>query len=127
MPFSLPAKFKFFSANGNGNSVTYIANDNTTAEPRLVILNRVLPVWQRIAQAMGWSIPSYRVRVQYGVLDADGNPIATRVMADLTLRWPHGHGSKGSDVVTDLASIITATGFAEAVFGQQLFPVPASE
>lgn len=124
MSYSMPAKFNFFSANGNGNTVTFIANDNTTAEPRIVILSRVLPVWQRIASAMGWSVPSYRVRVQYGVLNADGMPVATKVGADLTLRWPHGHGSKGGAVVTDLVSIITAAGFADAVFGQQLFPVP---
>lgn len=124
MSYTLPAKWKFFSANGNGNSVTFLTDASTTGEPQLAIISRVLPVWQRIASAMGWSVPSYRVRVQYGVLDANGNPIATRVGADLVFRWPHGHAVKGTDVVADLSAILGSAGFAAAVFGQQLLPVP---
>lgn len=122
MTFKLPVKYKLFGVSNNGNTVTFSTDTGTVSEPRLLIVSRVLPTWQRIANAMGWSVPSYRIRVQHGVLNADGSPIATRVGADLTLRWPQGHGSSGAAVVTDLVSVLSAVDFATAVFGQQLLP-----
>lgn len=122
MPFTLPAKYKLFGVSNNGNTVTFSAIDGTVAEPRLLIVSRVIPVWQRIASAMGWSVPSYRIRIQHGVVDAAGNPIATRVGADLTFRWPQGHGSHGAAVVSDLIAILSLTDFPASAFGQQLFP-----
>lgn len=122
MSFTIPAGYTLYTSSNNGNRVTYVHTTNTSAAPRYVSFSRVLPVWQKIANAMGWSIPSYRIQIAKGVLDVNGNPMPTKVTADLTLRWPNGHASNLADVVGDLNGIIDADGFAAAVAQGQYFP-----
>lgn len=125
MSFTLPSGWTFQSSSNNGNQVTYTLPGHTVQAPRLAIFSRVIPTYD---QKVGWSVPSYRVRVIHGVVDADGVPVETRTSYDATIRWSmSGNGaSEGDEATTEMVAILGATGFAETVFAGQGFPRPAS-
>lgn len=123
MSFSLPSGWVFQSASNNGNTVTYTLPGHTTQKPKLAVFSRVVPTYNAKS---GWSIPSYRVRVIHGIVDADGNPVETRTTFDATYRWSMttGGAAEGDAVNDEAVAIISATGFAESVFAGQQFPTP---
>jgi len=123
MSFNLPSGWVFQSASNNGNTVTYALPGHTTEKPKLCVISRTIPVYN---PKSGWSIPSYRVRVIHGIVDVDGKPVETRTSADVTFRhsMASGGAAEGDAVVTEFASVISADGFAAAVFAGQQFPKP---
>lgn len=122
MAFTVPNTWKFHSSQNNGNSVTFTRPGHTVQQPRLAIVSRVIPTFDTKRQE--WSVPSYRVRVFDGVLDADGNPDPTKTLADLTCRASvsNGGGARGDEVITDLLVIINQADFASAAYTSQVFP-----
>lgn len=125
MAFQVPADWKFQSSANNGNSVTYTLPGHTTAQPKIAVFSRVIPTY---SAKTGWSVPSYRVRVIEGVLDADGNPVETRTTVDATFRcsMKNSGQAKGQDVVDQFKLVVNATGFAESVYVEQSFPTPSA-
>lgn len=126
MAFSIPSTWKFHSSQGNGNQVTYTRPGHTVQAPRLAIVSRVVPVYD--AKTARWSVPSYRVRVFDGVVDAVGNPDPTKTLVDLTCRASvsNGGAARGDEVTSDLLVIINQADFASAAFVNQDFPVIAA-
>lgn len=124
MGFQVPADWVFQSSANNGNSVTYTLPGHTTQEPKIAVFSRVIPSY---SAKTGWTVPSYRVRVIEGVLDADGNPVETRTTVDATFRSSMSGGqTKGQSVVDNFKLIVGADGFASSVFVEQSFPRPAA-
>lgn len=124
MGFKVPADWVFQSSANNGNSVTYALPGHTTQQPKIAVFSRVIPSY---SAKTGWSVPSYRVRVIEGVVDADGNPIETRTTVDATFRCSmSGGATKAQDVVDNFKLIVSANGFASGVFVEQSFPTPAA-
>lgn len=76
-----------------------------------------------------WSKPSYDVKVVFGVVDADGLPVNPNIQVGSDgIRFP----MVGVNVATLLtecaaafASLVSESGFAEAVYAQQ-FPTKAA-
>lgn len=122
MAFVVPSTWKFHSSQGNGNSVTFTRPGHTVQAPRLAIVSRVTPVYD--PKLGRWSVPSYRVRVFDGVVDAVGNPDPTKTLVDLTCRSSvaNGGAARGDEVTADLLVIINQSDFAGAAFGSQDFP-----
>lgn len=116
--FTVPAGWKFHGS-ANANQTTFTLPGHTVAEPHLAIFDRKVPV----VQNGNTSVPWYRIRVIRGVLDADGNPITTRVTVDCTIRWPLQAAS--ADVVEDigiLADALADANLPNDIVDEQLLP-----
>lgn len=126
MAFVVPSNWKIHSTQGNGNSVTFTRPGHTVQAPRLAIFSRVTPVYD--AKTARWSVPSYRIRVFDGVVDAAGNPDPTKTLMDITCRSSvsNGGADRGDDVNTDILAVLNQPGFAPAAFGSQEFPTIAA-
>lgn len=126
MSFNVPATWSFYGSSADGNSITFVRVGNTVAEPRLMVINRTPPVFN--ARAGTWSVPTYRVRVIDGVLDADGKPDPTRTLSDCTFRSSVGSNgaARGDENVADLLAVIDQPDFVAAAFTTLQFPTVAS-
>lgn len=124
MALVVPATWKRHSISNDGNSVTYTRPGHTVQKPKLAIVSRTTAQYDQNRKS--WSVPSYRVRVFDGVLNADGQPDPTRTMYDLTVRA--SLNSDGSVVVasvhTDFLLVVDQADFAANSVGAQEFPVP---
>lgn len=126
MPFQVPATWRLFGASSDGSQQTYTRPGHTVQEPRLAIIDRTVAVFD--GNRGKWSVPTYRVRVADGVLDADGNPDPTRTLLDMTCRssLSSNGAARGDEVTADLLLIVDQTDFANAAFVTQEFPTVAS-
>lgn len=122
MSFTVPSTWKFFSSQGNGNSMTFTLPGHTAKEPKYVIISRIPPVYD--TRRKTWSVPEYRIRVYFGVLDADGAPDPTKTAIDATCRSTvasNGAAAAPSTVAAFLA-IVDQADFVSAAYGSQEFP-----
>lgn len=126
MSYAYPSTWSFYGSSSDGNQITLIRPGNTVAEPRVCLISRTVPVFNVKSQT--WSVPTYRVRVMDGVLDADGNPDPTRTLADVTFRCSvsSNGASRGDEVLADLTTLLNTPGFADAAFKDLVFPVKGS-
>ncbi|UHK03267.1 MAG: hypothetical protein FuLV1_gp2 [Hangzhou levivirus 1] len=124
---TVPSTWKRQQLSNDGNTLTYTRPGHTVKQPKLAIVSRVIPSYD--TGRATWSVPSYRVRVFDGVLNADGQPDPTRTLYDLTVRA--SINSDGSAVVADVHSdfllVVNQADFAANAIGAQEFPSPASE
>lgn len=109
-----------FSFNGStADQTTFLLAGHTVAEPRLAIFDRKVPSFN----GNGSKVPSYRVRIVRGVTDTDGEVVATRVTADVTIRWPLE--AVPADVIADIAqlsAILADVDFQTDVVNEQRLP-----
>lgn len=98
--FVVPTTWSFFGNTG-ANQTTYTLPGHTVKQPHLAIFDRKVPSFGGSAS----QVPSYRIRIIRGVLDANGNLVATRITQDLTCRWPL-EGAL-ADVQADIALMAT--------------------
>lgn len=115
--YVVPVGWKFNGA--QADQTTFTLPGHTVAQPRLAIFDRKVPSFN----GNGSAIPSYRVRIIRGVVDADGEPVPTRVTADITIRWPLEAAS--ADVQSDIAAIaatLSDVDFQSDVVDEQLLP-----
>lgn len=124
MALVVPASWKRHSISNDGNSITYTRPGHTVQKPKLAIVSRTVSQYDQNRKS--WSVPSYRVRVFDGVLNADGQPDPTRTMYDLTVRA--SLNSDGAAVVgsvhKDFLLIVDQADFGANSVGAQEFPVP---
>lgn len=125
MALVVPASWKRHSISNDGNSVTYTRPGHTVQKPKLAIVSRTVAQYDQ--KRKSWSVPSYRVRVFDGVLNADGQPDPTRTMYDLTVRASlNSDGSAVAESVhTDFLLVVDQADFVTNSVGAQEFPVPA--
>lgn len=115
--YVVPVDWKF---NGSqADQTTFTLPGHTVAQPRLAIFDRKVPSFN----GNGSKVPSYRVRVVRGVVDAEGHALPTRVTADITIRWPLE--AAPADVKSDMAAIaavLADVDFQGDVVDEQLLP-----
>lgn len=104
----LPVGWSEYGRNGP-NSVTFLRPGHTVQEPRLAIVDRK----PAVANGNGFSVPSYRVRLIDGHLDADGAPLKERSIVDLTIRQPVN--ATTAPITASIAALATMVGGAEFV------------
>lgn len=125
MSFTVPNTWKFHSSSGNGNSITFTLPGHTVQTPAYAMINRIAPVFDNKRRT--WSVPSYRVRTYFGVLDAEGTPDPTKTQTDLTCRCSVASDgkSKGALAVNALLAVVNQPDFVDAAYGGQNFPTIA--
>lgn len=126
MAFQVPSTWSLFSESSDGNTCTYTRPGHTVKEPRLALVSRVLASFDQ--KRGSWSVPSYRVRVFDGVLDATGHPDPTRTSIDATFRCSlnsDGAG-RGDEATADFLLIVNQVDFVQAAFVTQAMPKVAS-
>lgn len=97
----------------NGNSRTYTTSGHTAVLPKLVIQKRKVA-----SSAEGSS--SITVSVVHGTEDASGNPLASRVAADVSFRFPlNGASADVAAVLAVLKDIVAGDEFANSVSTQE--------
>lgn len=126
MTFQVPKTWSLFSESSDGNTRTYTRPGHTVKEPRLALVSRVLASFDQ--KRGSWSVPSYRVRVFDGVLDANGHPDPTRTSIDATFRCSlNSDGAGRSDeVAADFLTVVNQSDFVQAAFVTQAMPEVAS-
>lgn len=97
----------------NGNSRTYTAPGHTVFEPKIVIQKRKVP--QNMQQNAEVS-----VSVVHGTTDAEGNPLAAKVVGEFSVRYPkNGQVSDLLDVLATIRDIGASDEFTNAVDTQE--------
>lgn len=117
MPITMPAGSEFYA--DSANQVTWILPGHAVGTPKTVIIDRKVSQFQNGV----YSTPSTRIRVQEGLLDADGVPMGTKVVFDLNIRWPQGTTSTTMETnLAFLESILSDTNFVSELLVKQQLP-----
>lgn len=104
---TLPIGWYIFSQ--TADSVTVARPGHTVSEPRLAIFDRKVPV----QGPNGFSVPTYRVRLIDGHVDAEGAPIKEKSLVEVTIRNPLS--VNGTSVTASIAAVATMLADAEFV------------
>lgn len=114
----LPVGWSEYGRDGN-NSVTFLRPGHTVQAPRLAIFNRKPPV----ANGNGFSVPTYRVRLIDGHVDADGAALRERSILDLTIRQPvDAAAAPITASVAALATMLSDVEFVDDAITDYMFP-----
>lgn len=114
----LPVGWSEYGRDGN-NSVTFLRPGHTVQAPRLAIFNRKPPV----ANGNGFSVPTYRVRLIDGHLDADGVAMRERSILDLTIRQPVDASATAiTTSLSALAAMLSDAAFVDDATVDYMFP-----
>lgn len=117
--FAVPTGWKFYGNNNGGSQTIFTLPGHTVTKPRLAIFDRQVP--RNNGKTV--SNPMYRIRVTEGVVDADGNPVLSKVSVDCTIRWPQLADS--ADVIADialLASTLADVDLQDDIVNELLLP-----
>lgn len=96
----------------NGNSRTYTTSGHTVTSPKLVIQKRKVP-----ANATGSA--ELKVSVVHGTTDSDSNPLAGRIVGDLSIRYPlNGQTTDRDAMMVILRDVVQSTELGNAVASQ---------
>lgn len=118
----LPAGYTIYGESNNGNTLTAVKTaENTAAKPVIMIIDRSEPTWNSSRET--FSVPTYRVRVMRGTIDADGKPKPERLMVDANFRTPVGSDDEHGVLLTDFLAIVNHVDFQADGMGDRIFPV----
>lgn len=123
--FKLPNGYSIFGYSNNGNTMTAIKDGSTAAKPMLILIDRTPSVYN--AARGTFSVPVYRVRVNYGTVDVDGNPKPERLLVDASFRTPVGTDGDHQAWFADLLDLISEEDFLSDGIEQHKLPTPQSQ
>jgi hypothetical protein len=94
------------------NNRTYMVSGHTVQAPRLVIQKRKVP-------STSSGVAESHLMVVYGTEDADGNPLASKVVFDAGVRYPaDGQSSDVSAALAVFLDFVASDEFANMVTSQ---------
>lgn len=120
----LPSSYTVFGTANNGNQLTAIRSNSSTAKPRLLILDRSDAVYN--AKTQTYSVPDLRLRLLVGTVDSDGNPKPERLLVDVNFRTPIGSETDHAEWFNDLKGILADPDFLAEVIQKHMFPCCAA-
>lgn len=118
--WKLPLGYTVYRTANNGNQLTAIKSDSTSAKPKLIIIDRTDAAYN--AATGSYSVPELRVRVLYGTVDTDGNPRPERLLSDCSFRTPVGSEGDHATWFADFQALVSDEDFLESGIVQHMFP-----
>lgn len=123
--WKLPLGYTVYKIANNGNQVTAQKGTSTPSKVKMIIIDRVDPIYNQATQS--YSVPEYRVRVLFGTVDAQGAPRPERLLADLNFRTPIGSSDDQAEWFGDVAAVIGAEDFLSTGIQQHNLPTCCTE
>lgn len=117
--FTVPADWELDGQTGNSQLVYIKTPDHTVAENFHVIFDRKVP--QSVNGKL--TTPEFRIRMRRTFVDADGVPLPSVALADLTIRWPSAaDAAKVKAMITELKDVLTDVEFNSDVVDSLRLP-----